>query len=152
MTNLRNAFNWTKWTKDSWIEKAKASENRLSGLAIPVVDVDYTQDVAPATKMNTLNIFINATPGEKLVAPLRKAGFTVLYLSQLDIRVNDFLTTIPYANLNQEPARSVLDEFTAGQRNIFIVDVADENTHLFYVCEYAVDQDPLAAYTENAKN
>lgn len=151
MTNLRNAFNWTKWTKDSWIEKAKASENRLSGLTIPVVDVDYTTDVAPTTKMNTLNVFINATPGDELVAPLRKAGFRVLYLSQLEIRVNDFLTTIPYPNIIQKPTRSRIEAFNAGQRNIFIVKVADQDTQLFYVCEYDVDQDPLADYTANAK-
>lgn len=149
MINLRNALNWTKWTNESWIDKAKASKRRLAGLTIPVIDVDYAKDVAPATQMNTLDVFINGTSTENLIAPLKKAGFTVVYMDQLSIKVDNFLTTLPYANTTQEPARSHHDAFNVGQRNLFIVDVADQDNHLFYVCEYEDRQDPLADYTAN---
>lgn len=139
MTNF--AKNIT-WTKDYWIEQAKAAKPGIIGNFIPMIDVSYLHDFAPSMNQERkFEDFIRGVGYNEKKSWFQKIGIEVPFMA-LDItKVAHFLEQ------KDDQNESIENAFLSGKRNVFIINVSCGQKDMFYVCEYSDPADALAAYT-----
>jgi hypothetical protein len=135
------------FTYNNLIAQAKQQKSGLMGIHLPMLSMHFTEFVHE-TRLNdddypSIELYIKKASYQEKREIFEVLGFKVLYMTLSGIKVIHFAEGQAYG----APTNPSIDQaFLDNKRNVFIIDVKEGTTNLYFILEYQSD-DALADYT-----